>query len=160
MTVLAIDPGQQGLAWMLGGEELIGGAVITLPKADLYRQAAVALMFMPGPGQVRHIALERMWYYPQRSSAKASSEIKAILDLQAIGGLVAGYYRCPVTHYTAREWMLGSLPSHIVQGRVEMFLQGRETDVFVEILRATRKDLRHNAYDAAGIWLRYQGRWK
>jgi hypothetical protein len=160
VTTLAIDPGQQGLAWVLGGEELISGGVVTLGKGKLYTEASVATGAMPSPSQVRHIALERMWYYPQRSSAKASSEIKAILDLQAIGGLVAGYYRVPITYYTAREWMGGSLPAHIVQGRVEMFLQGQEKDVFASILRATRKDLRHNAYDAAGIWLRHQGRWK
>ena len=160
--ILSLDPGQQGLSWMLAGAtgNLISGAVIPLKGRDLWAQAMHAITQMPRPDQVRHVACERMWFYPQRSSAKMSAEVRAILDLQAIGGLVSGYYRCPVSYYRPSEWMGGSLPNHVVKGRVEMFLSLEEMEVFSEILGATPKELRHNAYDAAGILLRHLGRWR
>jgi hypothetical protein len=168
-TLLAIDPGQDGLsASLFINGRLSDGVVVHLPaqtrKPDsLDNQARAALQAIcarswPMP---QAIAVERMRYLGagQHQSAQLVKKTIAILDLQAIGGLVAGAYPCPKFYYYPSEWMGGSLADHIVQHRVWAKLDSGEGQILERILMATPKALQHNAFDSAAIGLSHLGRW-
>lgn len=153
----SIDPGLNGLAWCdAQNRRFESGNVVSL-KGTYQQQAMQAVRAMGDFGPTE-IAIEEMCYYPQRSSAKSTRETIEILKLQAVGNLIAGYFRCPVHHYPARAWMGGSLPHHIVQARVLGALDEYELLRFRECLARIPKSLQHNLYDAAGILLRHLGR--
>jgi hypothetical protein len=167
-TLLAIDPGQDGLsASVFHHARLINGKVVHLPAQtrspmSLHTQAEAAIAALGGRGWCPDvIAIERMRFLGagQHMSAKLVKQTIAILDLQAIGGLVAGAYPCPKYYYYPSEWMGGSMPENIVQGRVMGKLDANEANVFANWLEATPKNLRHNCFDSTAIGLAHLGRW-
>jgi hypothetical protein len=123
-----------------------------------YHQQAMQAVRAMGDFGPQEICVEEMCHYPDRSSAKKTKETIEVLKLQAVAGLVCGYFRCPVSYWPARAWMGGSLPPHVVHDRVWTALDEYERLRFQECLGRIPKALQHNLWDAGGLLLRHLGR--
>lgn len=161
---IGIDPGEEALAWVLGfGRIQAAGMALDLSPAKLGE--AFGQIFsgtwpaIQGVPQV-HVWVEFMFQRGGQAPHIAMRKAKDLLDLQFLGGAVAGAILalCPgasVTPITYHRWA-GSFAEKQVQARVLQTLDSDE----VCVLDAKRwpGEIRHNLYDAAGIFLYATGR--
>jgi len=128
---LGIDPGKNGLALtVLNSEGLyFQSSLFQLPKKPLANVQAWLPQVRAWLGPRSYsVAVEQMLYRPQRASAKGSSEIAAILELQAIGGLVAGVAGGVIRYGAPEVCKGGSIPKHIAHARLLEGLTPEEID--------------------------------
>ena len=161
--ILGIDPGKRGLAIarLLSTGEFYDVKCWALPKDPLTKIAGwgpFVRAHLQGHGQYTKIVCEQMCYYPQAGSAKSSSEIKAILVLQAIGGLVAGWTGCPnVIFRPAAAWK-SNLPKDICHARLEKLLSPGELAAFLTQIAQYKKQ--DDCWDSLGVALSGAGRFR
>lgn len=166
---IALDPGEEALGWTLGiGHITAAGLIEGCDHGQLQRfwleqctelthSTAGLLTTVARP--VR-IWVEDMQVRGGQSLPKTLSKAKALLRLQAIGfglaGMLAAALGAQVHALPYRTWA-GALAEEVVQARV---LQRGLTSEEVCALDAKRyrKGIRHNLYDAAGIFLYATGR--
>lgn len=103
------------------------------------------------------VVVEQMVHYPGQRGAKADATANDLLDLQAIGGYVAGYFKCPVKWIPAREWK-GQVPKTVTRSRVIKTLSDGENYRLAGTTAKYPKSLHHNLYDAVGLGLYALGR--
>lgn len=157
--LLAIDPGKEGLAVSLFEEgRYLRGAVFALPKGSLGAQCMQArylvTQWLDG-AFVSDSVVEEMVYYPQAGSAKVSSEIAALLRLQAVGAFVV---RGNPTYYPARTWK-AQLPKEVCHERIAKILDAEELErLKADAARYGKKA--HNLWDSVGIGLFHVGRFR
>lgn len=162
--ILGIDPGKRGLAITALNVDGTFRSVRcwALPKDPLKHVAMWGL----GPyaylrdfaSHAARVYCEQMVYYPQLGSAKASSELKAILVLQAIGGLVCGWTNSPqVVFRPAAAWK-GQLPKAICHARLRKLLSTSELGTFLgQIAQYKKQD---DCWDSLGVALSGAGRFR
>ena len=154
MALIAIDPGRQGLAFACFRDgQFDYGFVEHLPEG-LGPQREQARAVSPVTSADTAV-VEEMVYYPQRGSAKASSQIAALLHLQTIGALAAAPARA-ISWCPARRWK-GSLPKGVCRVRVRAALDKVELTRLEDNARSYGAR-GHNLWDAVGLGLYCLGR--
>ena len=103
-----------------------------------------------------------MLHYPHHgrkdTRQRADKVANDLLDLQAIGGIIAGRSGAgEIVYYTAREWK-GQRPKEATKHLVEKTLSLQERLVYDQVLASVASGLRHNVIDAVGIGLRHHRR--
>lgn len=161
---IAIDPGKEALAWCLGrGRIEASGLIQGADPKDVPRMLAELAKGFPGlPGWTHaQVWVEFMQHRPGADDARtASAKAKAILDLQFLGGAVAGMLAIttnatvhPVTYH---QWS-GSAPETQVRNRLIGDGKGvvptlTPDEICALDVKRYRGGIRHNLYDAAGIF--------
>lgn len=122
------------------------------------------------PRGADRVVVERMFHYPthgrQDSRQRQDRVANDLLDLQAIGGIVAGHVVAPggsIEYVTAHGWK-GETPKDVTARRImgpeRPILLPEELEILRRILAAIPKGLHHNVLDALGIGLWKLRRWK
>lgn len=162
--MISIDPGRKSLAWARWvGAHLVQCGLARTKATDLSAAAYDLAHQVPdlGAGLDRLVTVEEMVHYPAKGRTDARHRADAIaadlLDLQAIGGYVAGYLRAPVRWIPARSWK-GQVPKEVTERRVGAILTRPERDILATACVGLPQGLRHNVIDAVGIGLFALGR--
>ncbi len=151
--ILGIDPGKNGLAltvlWPSG--RYLESRLFVLPDHPLrhvseWRPRVKSWLSL---WTFDIVAIEEMVYRPQRSSARGSSEIAAILQLQAIGALCAPDGR--VVYGAPEVCKGGSIPKEIAHARLLERLDAQEIEALTRDCGQYRKSLAHNLLDSTLI---------
>lgn len=154
-ATLAIDPGVQGCGWaeFTGPTLMSCGYLRSTGETMAERAMSYAKYFQSE--SFNHVVVERMRHYPnaQERDAKAND----LLDLQLLGGYIAGSLRCNFFSVFASEWK-GQVPKDVMNARVMKRLRDLERVRFNHDVEKIRPSLRHNVIDAIGIGLWYLGR--
>lgn len=166
MNTLSIDPGAStkgALAMSFFVESVWArGVVVTLSKdlATACVEARDAARHLVADGHPTHVAMEEMRYRPQRGSAKASSEIAALLRLQAIGAFVSGHL-CTGRFIlrTVNEWKC-SLPKEICHARLRDRVFSADEWTRLSACAKLYGARGHNLLDSAGIGAAALGRFR
>lgn len=157
-TVLSVDPGSKGLGWArwLDGQLIMMGYSRSAAK-DIEERAIAHALAIPGP-RVDVAVVERMTLYPGQSKSQAAAN--DLLDLQLIGGYVAG--AClglggRLKAVRPSEWK-GQVPKEIMGRRIVSRLHQVEAERLTFALEKIPASLQHNLLDAVGIGLAFLGR--
>jgi hypothetical protein len=169
-SLLAIDPGKKALGWSAwAAGELLSAGIARLPRGfRLQGEASLGAQAVELASQVptgaEEAVVERMVQYPTRgrrdSVQRQDALANDLLDLQAIGGIVAA--RCVtggIYFATPHEWK-GELPKEVVILRVRNLLSEGEAKTLEGALEDIPASLRHNALEAVGLGLWRLKRWK
>ena len=166
MTLTAIDPGKKALAWAhFDGSSLIKAGLSRFPKdavtwdMNLAEYACYHALQVP-PADVA--VLEGMFQYPPGPQAKLTPKAQIavandLLQLQAIGGIVAGKVGDKVILLTAAEWK-GQVDKSVTQHRLQETLDLLELTRLQACLAKIPPSMQHNTYDAVALGLTYLGR--
>jgi len=170
--LLSLDPGRQGLGWAAFRDgKLVAAGVVKQPKGPRdYEQASLQevadnarteilrtvqglTMLLPSP--FRSCVVERMTSYPGKGQYAAND----LLDLQAIGGMVAGAL-CPlagISWLRPQEWK-GSVDTEILAGKLGTWLSPEELAICA-VAEKKHKKRWHNAVDAIHLAGKHLRRW-
>lgn len=165
---LSIDPGKKALAWAAwDGWALFACGMSRLPNkqphghlGDIAKVHAQAI-----PGGVDLVVVEEMAAPYERQKDTAQKEARTLVDLlqlQAIGGMVAGTLVRPggdIHPVKANDWK-GSMGKDKIPHWVSKTLTQPEADILAAALALHRGDLRHNIWEAVAIGLTYSRRLK
>lgn len=155
MYFLAIDPGRAQLGWSAWrcGELVDCG----LARTQYTQLGAIAQHFASQmPKGANRVLVERMWMYPPKpgeSLSRATAVANDLLDLQAIGGMVAALCLAPgcfIEWQTAAQWK-GQVPKDVTHRRLKKSLSVVEYAVMENRLAAVPKSLQHNVKDAVAL---------
>lgn len=157
---LVCDPGKKHPGWSAWAvTELVACGLARVPKGrhTLGQRALLIADQLPSGADV--CVVERMFHYPShgRRDSRHAADAKAndLLDLQAIGGIIAGRSGAgEIVYYTARDWK-GQRPKEATKHLVEKTLTPQERLVYGQALAQVASGLRHNVIDAVGIGLRH-----
>jgi hypothetical protein len=164
-TLLAIDPGKKGLGWSAWNfGELLAAGIARSPRGLHHLGEQAIALAAQVPSGADEAVVERMVQYPSRgrrdSVQRQDALANDLLDLQAIGGIVAA--RCVtggIYFATPHEWK-GELPKEVVILRVRNLLSEGEAKTLEGALEDIPASLRHNALEAVGLGLWRLKRWK
>lgn len=170
---IAIDPGKRGLGWSAFGPAMEGNPPTDFLTAGLARLGKVRPPNLGGqaiylasqvPGGFAEAVVEQMFQYPthgRRDSVQRQDRVaNDLLDLQAIGGIVAA--RCcsgDITYVTAHGWK-GEMPDEVVKRRVEKILSEIELRKLSAALADVPEGLHHNMWESTALGLWKLKRWK
>jgi hypothetical protein len=161
MNILSIDPGSSAKGAMAMSlflrDQWATGQVLALPK-NLAAACNAARVAAPRLA-LDFVVVEEMRYRPQRSSAKSSSEIAQLLELQAIAAYVAGSFNCPIRYLTVNQWK-GSLPKEICHNRLRDLVFAADEWARIEACAKQYGARGHNLLDSAGIGAAALGRFR
>ena len=151
--VLAVDPGKHALGWSAwSGGDLVACGLARAEGRDLGALAAALVEQVPCGADVA--VVERMVHGYTSMAAIKDKVAKDLLDLQAIGGYVAGASGArKVVWASAHEWK-GETPKTVTAKRVDKALRPEELATMRAALKTIPKALRHNLVDgvAIGLW--------
>lgn len=163
MKTLAIDPGVRYLGWAVleDGTPTVLGAT-KLPdqlSGDRLHDAAHWFVSHPRlaplltPGGVDEVVIERMVHY----SANPQGDPNDLMNITAIGGLLAGRTGAPTFWVTPSVWK-GQVPKDVSHGRIKAWLADRgKLDLAHTMLEPTPPRYREHAWDALGVGLFHCG---
>lgn len=179
MTLLSLDPGRQGFGVAaFPGACLAAATVVPQPQHPPHTQPSIAdtaahvvtvlrplLTHLP---PITSVVIERMRVYPRVRRAGARQETEQartakandLLDLQAIGALVAAHFAHPsvIVYRTAPEWK-GSTTAEAIEARLDVWRGWSAGEIGAwGRVRGIGKTLRHNAVEAVALGLGYLGR--
>lgn len=159
-TLLSIDPGTKNLGWALFEEErfVLGGCSRTSlrtrdDQVHVHVETIQAALRSYGAGLRVYGALESMKHHSRR----ARSNPNDLLDVQMVGGLVAGHLCVRVRTLPATQWK-GSIPKSVHHERITRKLDAAELVVLQESVRDVPSGNHKEVLDAVGIGLYHLGR--
>lgn len=167
--ILDLDPGRAGFGWAYHPGYLASAGVVPQPKSlRSYEQpplevvaGAVVRALRDAAVDPTLVVVERMQIYPPGPTEKPGRAVAVgndLLDLQAIGGLVAGWFRVPVLYRFPRQWK-GTTDTDVIEARLRVWRGWQPADAQAwESVQALGKTLRHNAVDAVAMVLAEAGR--
>lgn len=167
--MITVDPGKWILAWgNWDGPEMTHVGLSILPEMPLWHPASKLgvlaerhhhQIVMSIGAQSTDVLLEEMVHYPGQTAHVADAKAADLLELQAIGAMVAGRLAGPwsIRMTPARDWK-GSVPKEVTQNHVDRALSTKETAVLDAAKKKVKAKLHHNLYDVAGMGLWFHGR--
>lgn len=166
-TVLAIDPGKGALGWAFGrGQSLVACGLSRRPTktrlslGDLASFHAFNVRLHLEGLEPTIVVCELMASY---SVGSQKGDQNDLIELATIGAQVAGQWTSAECIYVKpSEWMGGSgVPEHVTARRVdrELVVRGCHASLLGALERVP-KSLRHNVYDAVGIWIHATKDWR
>lgn len=164
--VIAIDPGKFSLGWSAWVARKLVGCGLARAERGHHMTIGDLAASMAGqlPTKADVAVVERMVYGYTRIQAKgvkAMARVAAdLLDLQAIGGFVAGHSireGGTIEWFSAHQWK-GEAKKEMTDKHVRKALSPEELEIFQEAFLAIPKNLRHNMTDGVGLGLYYRGR--
>lgn len=161
--LISIDPGVKKLGFALFGEDgRLRAAGASLQKETAVSvEATVALharninLQSPelGTGDVRAVVERMVW-----RSGDSKSQPNSLLNVQIVGGALAGLLsNAGVGALAAEEWK-GSIPKNVHHPRIGEALSNDEKEILSTALDKTPKKAHSEIYDAIGIGLFALGR--
>ena len=164
--MVSIDPGKAVLAyafWSHHGVRLVGGGVLDVehveyqPFSDLVsamRQKATA-MASSRVGLAVRAVVELMTHYPDSRRSQPAD----LIAVATMGAMVGALWARRLVFIRPDQWK-GQVPKIVTQLRVHDALSDEERGVLDKLLQKTPKRFHHDLYDAVGIGLHHQGRYK
>lgn len=165
---IAIDPGKGGhnggLGWSAWEKVDLLSAGLARVKGRLELGHRALELASQIPSGAEEATVEQMFHYPthgRRDTIQRADRVaNDLLDLQAIGGIVAA--KCTtgaITYVTAHGWK-GEIPKDVVILRVWKLLTPEEKRTLEACLRGIPESLHHNVLEAVGLGLWRLRRWK
>lgn len=162
---LALDPGRQGFGWARGAYgQLVAAGVVPQPHTGASLEL-VAANVINALLRADTVVIERMRMYPPKDGKRRETEqyrtavANDLLDLQAIGGMVAGALTMPerVRWVHPGAWK-GSTTAEQIEARLDAWAGWlpAERPVWAQV-KALGKTLRHNAVEAVALLLGEHG---
>lgn len=170
---IAIDPGKEALAWVLGKGRIAASGIIE--ECDPRDVSKVISVFNTGlltsgfgldgflGSRVPHIEvwIEYMQSRGGETHARTLSKAKALLSLQFIGaalaGAIVGRLGGSVHPVTYHQWSGGATEAQVKNRLYSPGILSPEEAIALDPKRY-RAGIRHNLYDAASLFLYATGR--
>ena len=162
-SVVSIDPGKHAVAYALWGhhgDRLEGGGVLRSDSdvfsdsvSFLRRRAEAMGTVRRGLAMVAVVELMTAWPRDRRSQPQD------LIAVATVGAAVGAVWARRLVFVRPDQWK-GQVPKTVTQHRVRDALNARERAVLQGVLDRVPRGQWHDIYDAVGIGLHHQGRYR